>query len=363
MNEALLEFDISKTYPGFSLNCQATFGEGVTAIFGTSGSGKSTLLNCIAGLIDPSRGNIRLGERTIFDSESGHRTPPEKRRFGYLFQDSALFPHLSVLDNICYGYKLTPDHLRRTEPDRLIDLLRIRHLTYRKPDNLSGGEKQRVALARALATSPELLLLDEPLSSLDVGFKGVIMEYLKQVRRDLGTSMIYVSHSISEVIALADDVVVLASGKKIAQGNPTSILAHPEVTNVSDFATLENYVEAEVIEAADNDTLSHLKIGDAMFVAPRISRDQGDLLIVSIGAGDIIIALEPPPMLSARNVIKARIEDIHQIDGTVLIYADIGERLIVEITPGALNDLDLSVGCEIYLIIKTNSIIALDVPD
>ena len=363
MNEPLLEFDISKRYPGFILNCQATFGHGVTGIFGTSGSGKSTLLNCIAGLIDPSEGTIRLGERTIYDSRTGHRTPPNKRRFGYLFQDSALFPHLSVLDNILYGYNLTPENLRHTQPDQLIDLLRIGHLADRRTANLSGGEKQRVALARALATSPELLLLDEPLSSLDTGFKGVIMEYLKQVRRDLGTSMIYVSHSISEVVALADDVIVLASGKKIAQGNPASILAHPEVTSLSDYATLENYLEAEVIEAADSDSLSHLKIGNAVFVAPRISRKKGDLLMVSIGAGDIIIALEPPPMLSARNVVRARIEEVHRIEGTVLLFVDIGERLIVEVTPGALKDLGLEAGREVYLIIKTNSIVPLDVPD
>ena len=197
-----------KSFADFTLECEARFGEGITAIFGPSGSGKSTLLNSIAGLTRPDQGHISFGGDLLYSSGDGTHVPPDKRRFGYVFQDSALFPHMSVADNIRYGYRLTAREHRRIEPSQLVELLRLERLLDRGVGNLSGGEKQRVALARALATSPRLLLLDEPLASLDGGLRGVILGYLKRIRSELGTPMVYVSHSISEVMALADSALV-----------------------------------------------------------------------------------------------------------------------------------------------------------
>ncbi|MCI0439838.1 MAG: ATP-binding cassette domain-containing protein, partial [Chloroflexi bacterium] len=243
MNNTLATFRIVKRFPEFALECEAALDFGVTAIFGPSGSGKSTLLNCIAGLVRPDEGEIAALGETLFSSSKRRSVAPEKRRFGYVFQDSALFPHMSVRDNIYYGYKLTPREHRKTEPDQLVELLRLSHLMDRGVRFLSGGERQRVALARALATSPRLLLLDEPLASLDANLRGVIIGYLKRVWRELQTPMLYVSHSISEVMALAHNTLVLLDGSPVVYGSTMQVLASAEMAGIADYATLENIVE------------------------------------------------------------------------------------------------------------------------
>jgi molybdate transport system ATP-binding protein len=363
LDQTLLRFDIVKRFAGFSLECQAALESGVTAVFGPSGSGKTTLLNCIAGMVTPDQGEIEVLGRTVFSSSRRVNLPPEKRRFGYVFQDSALFPHMSVRGNVLYGYKRTPPKHRRIDPSQLVELLRISHLMDRRVANLSGGERQRVALARALATSPELLLLDEPLASLDGGFRGVIIEYLKRIRRELRTPMLYVSHSISEVMALADTTLVLLHGKPLVYGKISQALIHPGLSGMADYAALENLLEAVVVNPKRDEGLAELRVGGARLVSPGVSRGVGEAVMVSIRAGDIILALDAPPRMSARNAIPATIEEIHVLGPRVLVYADVGARLIAEITRSALRELDLRQGQRVYLIIKTNSIAVLDAPD
>ena len=336
---------------------------GVTAIFGPSGSGKTTLLNCIAGLITPDEGEIEVPGQVVFSSSRGRNVPPEKRGFGYVFQEAALFPHMSVRENLMYGYKLTPAERRTTRPEHLVELFRLSPIMDRGVANLSGGERQRVALARALATSPELLLLDEPLASLDVGFQGVIMEYLKRVWRELRTPMVYVSHSISEVMSLAESVLVLSDGRPVIHARPSQALVHPGVSAMADFATLENILEAEVLSATSDDGLAQLRVGNSRLLASGVRRQSGETVMISIGAGDIILTLDVPSRISARNVVAAVVEEIHTLDSRVLVYTDVGARIVAEITPSALRDLDLRNGQPVYLIIKTNSILVLDAPE
>ena len=362
MTAPLLRFKVVKHFPGFSLECEGAFEPGVTAIFGPSGSGKTTLLNCIAGLVSPDSAEIEVAGRTVFSTAGRVNMPPERRRFGYVFQDGALFPHMSVADNVRYGFKLTPPTDRSVDVDHLIDLFGLGRLLDRSVTTLSGGELQRVALARALATSPRLLLLDEPLASLDGGFRGVIIEHLRRVRRELDTPMIYVSHSMSEVTALADETLVLAEGRQVVYGRTSQVMVHPQVYGLADYATLENLMEAEVLTNRNGDGLAELRIGEARVLAPEVHRRPGDVITVSIRAGDVILTLDVPGRISARNVIEAGIEQIHDVGSRVLVYTDMGARLIVEITPGALRDLDLREGQRVYLIIKTNSVIPLDVP-
>ena len=356
----MLELRVRKSFGDFALDCEARFGDGVTAIFGPSGSGKSTLLNSIAGLTRPDAGHIRFEGDTLYSSDSGTHVAPEKRRFGYVFQDSALFPHMSVADNIHYGYKLTARKDRHIEPSQLVELLQIKRLLERSVANLSGGERQRVALARALATSPRLLLLDEPLASLDGGLRGVILGYLKRIRRELGTPMVYVSHSISEVMALADNALILRDGKVVAYGQASDALMTPEVSALAGFDTLENFLDGVVKRRYDDEDLAELEVGNASVLAVGVRRDVGDTLTVSIRAGDIIVSRQIPPQTSARNAIRARVSEIHRIDSRVLVYADIGARVVVEITPNSLDALELREGTEIYLIIKANSVIPLE---
>ena len=172
MDRPLLKFNVTKRFRGFVLRCEAAFDSRATAIFGPTGSGKTTLLNCIAGLVDPDEGEIEFCGNVLYSSSRRKKVPPERRRFGYVTQSAALFPHMSVRDNIMYGYRLTPPDQRRTSPEQLVELFRLAPLMDRGVANLSGGERQRVALARALATSPNLLLLDEPLVALDAGLPG-----------------------------------------------------------------------------------------------------------------------------------------------------------------------------------------------
>lgn len=360
MEEAMLSFRIVKRYPGFSLDCEAEFAPGITAVFGPSGSGKTTLLDCIAGLVTPTEGEIHLRGRAVYSSAGRRNIPPEKRRVGYVVQDSALFPNMNVRRNILYGYNLTPGHLRKIEPEHLIELFQLAPLMDRGVANLSGGERQRVALARALATSPDILLLDEPLASLDVGFRGVIIRYLKRVWRELHTPMVYVSHSISEVMALAESALVLSGGRRVAQGKPSDLLARPDVMALADYSPLENLLEAQVVHRTDGDGLAVLRVGNAELLAPNVHRDPGETVTVSLRAGDIILALDVPSRMSARNVVPATVDRLSVVGGRVLVYADVGAVLVVEITPAALRDLDLREGQQVWLVIKSASIIVLD---
>ena len=360
VNEPLLAFSLTKRYPGFSLECKAEFKSGLTAIFGPSGSGKTTLLNCLAGLTRPDEGEIvALGE-TVYSSAMQRNLPPDRRRFGYVFQDAALFPHLTVWGNIRYGYRLTPPARRRIEPEQLVQLFRLEALLDRGVGSLSGGERQRVALARALATSPKVLLLDEPLGSLDVAFRGIIIRYLKRIWSELRTPILYVSHSISEVMAIAEDMLVLSEGKAVIQGRPSQVLVHPGVSAMADYATLENVLEAEVVSREDGGELSKLRVGRVQLRALEVRSEPGDVVTISLRAGDIILALEVPSKISAQNILKATVDEIHTTGARVLVYVDIGTRLVVEITPGALRELGLREGQQVYLIIKSTSILVMD---
>lgn len=358
MNDALLRLRVIKRFGGFTLDCEAQFGRGVTAIFGPSGSGKSTLLNSIAGLARPDDGEIVFDGETLYSSRRRTHTPPEKRRFGYVFQNSALFPHMSVAGNIHYGYKLTPRGGERIEPAHLIELLRLGPLLERGARNLSGGERQRVALARALAASPRLLLLDEPLASLDGGLRGVIIGYLKRIRRELGIPMVYVSHSVSEVLALADDALALLNGRSAGFGRAIDTLALPSVAAVADYATLENLLDARVVKRLEDDGLTELRVGSARLLAAGTLRGVGESATVSIRAGDIILSRQMPTQISALNIVKARVAEIRAIEGRVMVHADVGARIVAEITRSSLRALGLQAGMEIYLIIKANSIVA-----
>ena len=261
MTAPVAHIAITKRFPQFTLDCDVTFEAGATSVFGPSGSGKTTLLNCIAGLSRPDSGQITVMGTTLFSASDGKVVPPEKRRFGYVFQSSALFPNMNVRRNILYGYHLTPAEQRATDPDQLFDLFDLTRLLDRSVDTLSGGERQRVALARALATSPRLLLLDEPLASLDVSFKGTIIRYLKRVRQELQTPMIYVSHSISEVVALAEEMLVLSEGKPVAQGPPSEVLVRPDVGTMADYGALENLLDATVVERRQEQGLTVIDVG------------------------------------------------------------------------------------------------------
>ena len=360
MTDPIATIDIVKRYAAFTLECAVTFHAPVTSIFGPSGHGKTTLLNCIAGLARPDDGVITVLGTTVFSTIDRTRVPPEKRRIGYVFQDAALFPNMNVRKNVLYGYNLTPPALRAANPDQLFDLFDLESLLERRVDTLSGGERQRVALARALASSPRLLLLDEPLASIDPAFKGVIIRYLKRVRDEIRIPMIYVSHSVSEVVALAEDMLVLSKGRPVVQGPPSEALVQPGVGAMTDYGTLENLLDATVVDLAPEQGVAIVDVGGITLAAPYVDARPGDMLTVSIRAGDIILTLDVPSRISAQNILPGRIGELHMHGPRVLAHVDVGVQIAVELTPRAVTDLALRDGLPVYLIVKSNSVLVLD---
>ncbi|MCU0602904.1 MAG: molybdenum ABC transporter ATP-binding protein [Desulfobacterales bacterium] len=197
---------------------------GITALFGPSGAGKTSVINMVAGLIRPDRGRIVVQDRVLFDSERGIDLPPEKRSIGYIFQDGRLFPHLTVRSNLSYGMKLTPASRRCIALDQVVDLLGIEHLFDRRPARLSGGEKQRVAIGRALLTGPRLLLMDEPLSSLDEGRKAELLPFITKLPHTFLIPILYVTHSVDEIQRLADHLVLMEGGKSTVSGDAAALM-------------------------------------------------------------------------------------------------------------------------------------------
>lgn len=360
-DETVLDFGVTVERDGFSLNAAAKFGSGITAVFGPSGAGKSTLLGAIAGSVKPTSGEISLRGRNLFSSGVGNNLRPEKRRIGFVYQDAALFPHMTVEKNILFGYRLTPEEQQRIEPAELYDLLAIAHLKQRKPTELSGGEKQRVALARALATSPDLLLLDEPLSALDLRLRGVVIGYLKAVHERLSIPIVYVSHSISEVIALTDSVLILNNGKVTAFGETRKLMtqAATQGSESSEFA-VDNLLEGQVVEARTDGTAGKVRVNGLELVAPTGQRQFGENVVLAVGSREVIIATERPSGISARNIIPG---DVLSIDGEGprrLVTVNCGPEVLAELTVAAIGELALEAGKSVYLVIKSSSISVMD---
>lgn len=352
----VLEIDIKKEYNEFQLLIDAVMEEGITGIFGPSASGKSTLLNCIAGFEKPDCGLIALNSEILFSSTGRISIPTERRRIGYVHQHSALFPHLTVRRNVEFGFNLTENSRKVVNFQELISLFRLQNIMDRGVTNLSGGERQRVALARSLAAAPELLLLDEPLASLDLPFRGFILEKLKEVSRTLGLNMIYVSHSISEMMALVDSVIVISDGKKLAEGNPSLLLNNGEVADYVDYSSLENILQGTVEEHLSS-TLSAVSVGAAKLVTPKLTLDIGDPINVSIKAADIIVSKYLPSGISARNVLKGFVSRTNKSTNFTFLDCDIGGvSLIAALTNHSLVELGIENGDDIFLILKATSI-------
>jgi molybdate transport system ATP-binding protein len=201
-----------------------TEGTGITALFGRSGAGKTSVITMVAGLVKPDEGRIVVNGRIYFDSEKGLNIPPEKRRFGYIFQDGRIFPHLSVKSNLTYGMNLVPRSERFVAFDQVVELLGLEHLLDRRPAKLSGGEKQRVAIGRSLLTSPHLMLMDEPLASLDDERKSEVLPFIATLPKEFDVPILYVSHSVDEILSLADYLVIVDSGLAIAAGQAKEVL-------------------------------------------------------------------------------------------------------------------------------------------
>ncbi|NQW17952.1 MAG: molybdenum ABC transporter ATP-binding protein [Chloroflexi bacterium] len=352
----MISLDLAISRGDFQLALKATLDGGISAIFGPSGSGKSTTLACIAGLINPDSGSIKLDEESLFDSAARMIVPPEKRSVGLVFQDGALFPHLDVRGNIEFGAKFGTVSDRKVPPDQLMMLLDIHDLAERNIADLSGGERQRVALARSLAAGPRVLLLDEPVASLDARLRTTVLGYLKEIHRELGIPMVYVSHNVSEVIYLAEQVIVLDRGAVVAEGAPRSVLLGQGIGQPANFEDVENYLSGTLIERGSGGRSALVKVGEHEFVAPSAEHIAADDVVVTLRASDVIVATELPRAISARNVISATCVDLTESEERSFATFDVGEPLVVELTSRSITELGLAIGVSAHLVFKTTSL-------
>jgi molybdate transport system ATP-binding protein len=352
----MLRLHLQRHLADFDLNVDVNCRYQATALYGSSGAGKTSLLNMIAGLLRPDAGEIALDDEILYSSQKNIDLPPERRGIGYVFQQDLLFPHLSVDENLRYGYRLLSAEKRRFAPDTIVELLELGPLLQRRPTHLSGGERQRIALGRALLSAPRLLLMDEPLASLDQGLKSRIIPYLRHIRRELKIPILYVSHSVAEILELTGQVIVLEKGQVLAHGDFFKIAAEPGVLPLLEQHGFENVLPVEIVasDAAAGFSRAHC-FGQELKI-PHTSQPVGSRLFIGLRADDIILSRQRPAGLSIRNALRGTIAQISHVDGTYWVYVDVGRRLAAKITREAVEELGLSEGLEVFCLIKTNSL-------
>jgi len=353
-----IEIDVEKRLGAFHLRAQLCCDTAVTALFGRSGSGKSTVLNLVAGLLRPDRGRIAVGDRVLFDSAAGTDSAPEKRRVGYVFQDGLLLPHLSVRQNLLYGRFFTPPAERWADFERIVALLDLAPLLERRSHHLSGGEKQRVAIGRALLASPRLLLMDEPLASLDAGRRGEILYYIERLRDEVHLPILYVSHEIEEVVRLAGHMVLLSEGGVAASGPVHELMSRIELRRLigrhEGGAVIEAKVAAQDLETG----LARLRFAGGDLLVADVDALIGETLRVRVRARDVSIALEQPRNVSVLNCLAGRIVEIGSEPGSsVDVRLDVsGTPIIARITRHSAERLGLEVGKDVWAMVKAVSL-------
>jgi molybdate transport system ATP-binding protein len=354
-----LAVEVTHRFGSFLLEASFVSEGRLTAFFGRSGSGKTSLINIIAGIVRPDRGRIVLDDTVLVDTERRIFLPKYRRRVGYVFQEGRLFPHLTVRQNLLFGRWFTAKRERHIGLDQVLDLLGIAHLMDRRPGALSGGEKQRVAIGRALLTSPRLLLLDEPLASLDDTRKEEILPFIERLRDEAEVPIVYVSHSISEVTRLATTVVVILDGRIAAVGPPTDVLGRAGLLDAHDAGEAGTLIEAVVAEHDLSFGLTALRSPAGVLQAPRLDLPVGTPVRVRIRARDVMIATTRPEGLSALNVLPGRVTALDGAgEGPVAIDLDCGGvRLTARLTRKSVDTLRLAPGREVYAVIKS---VALD---
>jgi molybdate transport system ATP-binding protein len=353
-----LSVTIEHQQGGFGLNAAFECGTGVTALFGRSGAGKTTLINAIAGLARPRKGRVVFDGETLFDSAKRIHVRAGRRRFGYVFQEGRLFPHFTVRQNLTYSHWFDRTLFSASDFAHVVELLGIGELLQRRPAQLSGGEKQRVAIGRALLAKPRLLLLDEPLASLDAERKHEILRYLRLLRDETRIPMIYVSHAVEEVLELADQVVLLAAGRVVASGTVEEVMGRPDLRSATGVFEGGAVIETRVtgIDAADG--LATLGFEGGMLTVGNFDVQTGERVRVRIRAREVSIALERPQHISIQNILRGKILAIDTPRGSsVTVTIAVGTATLrSRITQRSVRQLALAQGMEVYALIKAVSL-------
>jgi molybdate transport system ATP-binding protein len=353
----VLDVNVTKVRGAFRL--EASFSAptpGVLALFGRSGSGKTTLVNLIAGLLTPDSGDIRLGEEVLADTRAGVSIAVERRRIGYVFQDARLFPHLSVAGNLRYGARRAagPAFIEFAE---VVQLLGLGSLLARRPRQLSGGERQRVALGRALLAQPRLLLLDEPLASIDAARREEVLPYLEALRDRLSIPMVYVSHQFEEVLRLATHVALMDGGRVVASGAVAQMCLKPELQSIVGPDLVGAVLEGTVVRIDAAARSADLEVGRGTIQVSAEHLAVGARVRLQLLARDIILATQPIQGLSVRNALASTVVDLaDDAFGAVLVRCDVGgEIVLARITQSARRALNLRPGDAVWALVKAVS--------
>lgn len=360
--ENMLEVDVQHRLGDFKLACRFESDAHVTGLFGPSGAGKSTLLRILAGLIKPDSGRVILAGRCVFDSDCGLHVPAYKRRIGYVFQRARLFTHLNVRNNLRYGQWFAQHGSRNGSKrsvsgfDSVVEILGIRDLLERRIAGLSGGEQQRVAIGRALLANPAMLLLDEPLASLDAPRKQEILPYIERLGAEVDLPIVYVSHQLDELLRMANRrVVALRDGKLAYAGNTADFLAHPHLLGRAHAREAGALLHAELVSHQPDYGLSMLKCEGQSLYVPQLPENAGPSVTLHVRASDVTLAREVPKRISALNILTARIASITP-DGEYAVMAQlrVGEQtLAARITRKSADALELKAGERVHVLIKS----------
>lgn len=360
-----------KRRDGFALDVAIDVSSpGVVALFGRSGCGKTTLANIIAGLLRADEAHVEI-DGVVLEG-AGRYVPAERRRIGYVFQDARLFPHLDVMSNLRYGEKrarrFSPHAGRRMSPpprpantitlEKIAPMLALEPLLSRRVHQLSGGERQRVALGRALLSQPRLLLLDEPLASLDAARREEVLPYLERLRDELAIPIIYVSHQFEEVLRLATHVVLMDRGKVLSQGSLDDLSLHPELRAIIGSEAVGSVLRGTVQSLDGGTGLASVRIGDNSLQLNLRDARAGSAVRVQLLARDVILATSRPENLSVRNVLTGTVARIVADDeDSDLVYVDIGgPSVLARVTRAASSSLALRPGLPVWVLVKTVSI-------
>jgi len=351
----MLELDFSQQLGDLTLQVTQNLpAQGITAIFGLSGAGKTSLINAIGGLTKPETGRIALNNRPLFDADKGICLPPEKRRIGYVFQDARLFPHYRVQGNLQYGMAAS----MRGQFDSIVALLGIGPLLSRFPLTLSGGEKQRVAIGRALLTAPEILLMDEPLAALDLPRKRELMPYLEKLAKEVNIPILYVTHSLDEILRLAEKVLVLDNGSVLAMGDLEEVWASNIMRPWLPREEQSSVLNVSVLEHHPRYDMTALAIGDQRLWIGKVDAAEGTSMRVRVNAADVSLVLHPTANNSSiRNILPAKVLECLEIGSQVEVKLAMGDHIIwARITPWARDELMIRPGQWLYAQIKSVSL-------
>ncbi|MBX9791333.1 MAG: ABC transporter ATP-binding protein [Pirellulales bacterium] len=324
----------------------------LTVLFGPSGGGKSTVLRALAGLEQPQSGTIRFGDETWFDATTGAFVSPQRRGIGLLFQDYALFPHLSVEQNVAYGLTRLPQNQRAPRVAEMFERFELQELTARRINEISGGQQQRVALARVLACRPRLLLLDEPLTALDQPLREHLRGELRELLRSLAIPVVMVTHDRTEAIALADRVVVLVDGRVRQAGDVQDVFARPADEVVARYVGIESIEQGIIVETRDG--LAAVDIGRVRLWG--LAAGLGPRVHVCIRAEDVVLERGVTSGSSARNHLPAKVLSVVPEGALVRVLVDCGFRLTALVTRLSAEELRLAPGETITAVIKAPAV-------